>query len=155
MPTYTVRLFATPEYSLTMPDLATVPPPQAYATDPAITLNQLTDYLQQFQAGMQVQIFATSVADIPVKLQSWAHNYLFPQGGPSKLQPGNPIIDVVVNRSRPSGDPEIWRDSPGYAIHPQSNPYVPGNTSDVTVAPAALGPNPPYWISANLVAYKV
>jgi hypothetical protein len=155
MPSYTYRLFGTQEYSLDKPDLSTIPPTGAFATDTNIVVNHLAEYVQALHTKT-INFTAISVDDIPVKIRNEARKILFPTAAPSPLSPNNPIVDVVVNRSRPSGEPDIWRESTGYAIHPLSNTNNPQGTNSVTIAPGLNAvPVPPYWDSANVVASKV
>jgi hypothetical protein len=155
MPSYQFRLFGTAEYTIGKPDHSAIIPPPAFATDANITVNQLTEYIQALH-GKTINITASSLDAIPEKIRVEAKKILFPSVPPSPLSAGNPIIDVVVNRSRPSGEPDIWRESVNYAIHPLSNAYDPEGTNFVTVAPGpSAGPIPPYWVTANIVASKV
>jgi hypothetical protein len=154
MPNYTYKLFATQEYSIDKPDLSTIPPTGAFATDTGIVVNQLAEYVQALHTKT-INFTASSVDDIPVKIRLEARKILFSAAQPP-LSANNPIIDVVVNRSRPSGEPDIWRESTGYAIHPLSNMNNPQGTNSVTIAPGVNAvPVPPYWDSANVVASKV
>jgi hypothetical protein len=154
MPNHTYQLFGTPEYTVLKPNHAVTIPQGLFATDTNITLAQLTEYIQALH-GASFTFPVSSGTDIPAKIKIEARNILFPAGGQSPLSPGNPIVDVAVNRSRPSGEPTVWRDSTLlYAIHPLSNAYLQGGPNLVTVAPGPGSP-PAYWVSANVVASKV
>jgi hypothetical protein len=155
MPSYTFQSFGTPEYSLERPDHSIIPPPGAFATDTNIILNHLLEFIQALHVK-PLNFTAASVNDFPAKIRIEAKKILFPPVLPGPLSLNNPIVDVVVNRSRPSGEPDIWRESVGYAIHPLSNIYVPAGPNLVTVAlvPSPGPATPQYWVSANAVAYK-
>lgn len=156
MPSYKFFSFGTPEYSLDPPNLSIIPPPGAYATDASIALNHLSDFIQALHLK-PINFTAASINDFLVKIRIEARKILFPPVPPNPLQPNNPIVDVIVNRSRPSGEPDIWRESVGYAIHPISNNYVPAGPNFVTIAkvPSQNPSIPDYWVSANVVAYKI
>jgi hypothetical protein len=156
MATYKFRLFGTPEYSLEKPDPTALTPPLPIVIDANITVNQLMEYVQKFPAPTNIQFSASSFDQMIENLLIAVKGLLFPRGAQNKLSATNPIIDVMLNDSRPSGEPDIWRPSVAYAIHPLSNVYVPGGPNSVTVAPGpSAGTPPPYWVTASVVAFKV
>ena len=149
------RLFGTPEYTLKYPDYSSIQGPPYYQPNTSITEAQLTQYIQALHDTI-VTILIGSTDDIPVKLRVEVKKILFPLTPPPPLSVGNPILDVVANPSRPSGDGDVWRYTSGFAIHPLSNQYDPTGTNYVTVAHRETNiPNDPsQWVYANVVAYK-
>jgi hypothetical protein len=153
--TQNYKLFATAEYSLVAPDFTAIQGPPSYVPNTNINEAQVMELVAALQ-DKTIQISITSTSQIPDKIRLEVRKIVFPATPPLPLSTGNPILDVVANQSRPTGEADVWRPVLGYAVHPLSNNYAPTGTNSVTVAPRMITiPNDPLqWVYANVVAYK-
>ena len=72
------------------------------------------------------------------------------------LSATNPIKDVLVNHSQPSGQTDVWRGIPGFAIHPVTQPnWTILDDIPIAVAPHIVNRVTQGWMSASVVADNI
>ena len=152
MPIYQYQVTGTPKLFMTMPDLTQIASyPLQYATDQNVTAAQVTAYYMALQ-GALITVNVTTTSTIPDAIRDEVRKILFP--GTPVLPNGNPILDVVVNPSEPSGGNDIWRSSDDFYIHPLSNMLTTQGRNYVTIAPRNVSGDPYHAFSAHVLAER-
>lgn len=152
MPNY--HIYGSALYTVTQPNHSQIQPPNKYSTDTRITEPQLMEFVNNLHDKI-VPITATTDPLIRVELRNKVNLLLHTGQIPPHLSVGNPIVDLEVNHSRPSGEAEVWSGSEltAFWMHPATLqlPPPPNTSIPIAVAQHATGG----WTSASVVAYKV
>lgn len=149
----TYRFFGTRSYSLLQPNHTNWNQLVPLGTT-VILHNFLDEFIQRLHNLPTLDITGSTDQEISVNLRTNALAAFLGPGGQPPRSPGNPIQGIFVWKSRPSGDPSVWRPDGAFWLHPTTTP-IGAAVPLIAVAQEPLAALQPSWISAAVGAYPV